>query len=42
MLEMLFNKFGGSMSATSLQWIAYFILVAIIWVVAAGAYSGSI
>ena len=30
------------MSATSLQWIAYFILVAIIWVVAAGAYSGSL
>ncbi len=28
------------MSATSLQWIAYLILVAIIWVVAAGAYSG--
>jgi hypothetical protein len=30
------------MSAASLQWISYFILVAIIWVVAIGAYSGSL
>lgn|GEM_PF-2895412 len=30
------------MSATSLQWIAYFILVALIWVAAAGSFGGAV